>query len=225
MLHKCKMTILDKKLYPELQEAYCADPQSGPCPCYHVGDQYLFERYDGADDFWKMGAGTLIKATHGIDGVAGGPGRPHCSELWDAVSRYIYTALQGGSIMRGWMKDERVMIACCSDGTRPVIVKLERLDYCAAYLEGSRSREDDLRIAAALQEIPAVQEIIFREHYAEIYLEHDLPRDGAAGDLFGHCVRRFDQVHPELLLSHQDPHRRGAAVQSALRPERQPRPD
>ena len=23
MLHKCKMTILDKKLYPELQEAYC----------------------------------------------------------------------------------------------------------------------------------------------------------------------------------------------------------
>ena len=120
---------------------------------------------------------TLIKATHGTDGVAGGPGRPHCSELWDAVSRYIYTALQGGSIMRGWMKDERVMIACCSDGTRPVIVKLERLDYCAAYLEGSRSREDDLRIAAALQEIPAVQEIIFREHYAEIYLEHDLPEE------------------------------------------------
>lgn len=104
MLHKCKMTILDKKLYPELQKAYCADPQSGPCPCYHMGDQYLFERCDGADDFWKMGAGTLIKATHGIDGVAGGPGRPHCSELWDAVSRYIYTALQGGSIMRGWMK-------------------------------------------------------------------------------------------------------------------------
>ena len=52
MLHKCKMTILDKKLYPELQEAYCADPQSGPCPCYHVGDQYLFELYDGEDDFW-----------------------------------------------------------------------------------------------------------------------------------------------------------------------------
>lgn len=62
MLHKCKMTILDKKLYPELQKAYCADPQSGPCPCYHMGDQYLFERCDGADDFWKMGAGILIKA-------------------------------------------------------------------------------------------------------------------------------------------------------------------
>ena len=37
--------------------------------------------------------------------------------------------------------------------------------------------KDDLRIADALQEIPAVQEIIFREHYAEIYLEHDLPEE------------------------------------------------
>ena len=44
-----------------------------------------------------MGAGTLIKATHGIDGIAGGRDRPHCSELWDAVSRYIYTALQAAA--------------------------------------------------------------------------------------------------------------------------------
>ncbi len=31
--------------------------------------------------------------------------------------------------MRGWMKDENVMIACCSDGTRPVVFKIERIDY------------------------------------------------------------------------------------------------
>lgn len=37
MQHKCKMTVLDKKLYPELQAQYCADPDSGPCPCYRVG--------------------------------------------------------------------------------------------------------------------------------------------------------------------------------------------
>ena len=43
-------------------------------------------------------------------------------------SRYIYTGLQGGSIMKGWMAKENEMIACCSDGTRPVIFKIERLD-------------------------------------------------------------------------------------------------
>ena len=31
--------------------------------------------------------------------------------------------------MQGWMKDDRVMICCCSDGTRPVIFKVERIDY------------------------------------------------------------------------------------------------
>lgn len=32
MLHKVKVTVIDKKLYPELQEAYCMDPKSGACP-------------------------------------------------------------------------------------------------------------------------------------------------------------------------------------------------
>lgn len=32
-------------------------------------------------------------------------------------------------IMKGWMKEENTMITCCSDGTRPVIFKIERIDY------------------------------------------------------------------------------------------------
>ena len=41
---------------------------------------------------------------------------------------YVYTALQGGAIMKGWTRDEKMMIACCNDGTRPVIFKIERID-------------------------------------------------------------------------------------------------
>lgn len=51
-----------------------------------------------------------------------------CSEAWDCISRYVYAALQGGAIMRGWTNDEKVMIACCNDGTRLMIFKLERID-------------------------------------------------------------------------------------------------
>ena len=61
--------------------------------------------------------------------MAGGPKLPFCSEAWDAIARYIYAGLQGGSIMKGWMKEENTMIACCSDGTRPVVFKIERIDY------------------------------------------------------------------------------------------------
>ena len=69
MEYRCKVTVLDKKLFPELQAQYCAVPDSGKCPCFYVGDEFVFYR-----------------------------------------------------------NDERVMIACCNDGTRPVIFKIERLD-------------------------------------------------------------------------------------------------
>lgn len=40
MKHTVKITVLDKKCYPELQQAYCADPCAGPCPCYNVGTSF-----------------------------------------------------------------------------------------------------------------------------------------------------------------------------------------
>lgn len=184
MQHKCKMTVLDKKLYPELQAQYCADPEAGPCPCYRVGDEYVFERYGQADDFWRMGAGTL--AAGAAESVAGSAGVPHCSEAWDALSRYIYAALQGGSIMRGWMKDEREMITCCSDGTRPVIFKLQRLDYKVLYIDGigcDRCRE---KISAALAALPGVTEVRFRPEFTEVYLDRD-PGDEALKQAVERC--------------------------------------
>lgn len=46
------------------------------------------------------------------------------TDIWEDVeeyiARYIYTGLQDGSIMKGWMKEENAMITCCSDGTRMI---------------------------------------------------------------------------------------------------------
>ena len=171
MQHKVKMTVIDKKLYPELQEQYCADPEAGPCPCYNVGDEFVFERYDDRDSFWCMGLNTLVKSEHPVDGIAGGPNVPHCSELWDAVSRYIYAGLQGGSIMRGWMDDDRVMITCCSDGTRPVIFKIERLDYFAVRYEGEIDEEV---VRYNLMSKYGVKDVAFRDGFIEVYVSLSL---------------------------------------------------
>ncbi|MCD8214565.1 MAG: TIGR04076 family protein [Clostridiales bacterium] len=54
MSYKVKVTVIDKKLYPELQREYCADPNSGACPCYNVGDEFVFEREGNKDDFWHI---------------------------------------------------------------------------------------------------------------------------------------------------------------------------
>ena len=174
MQHKVKVTVIDKKLFPELQTKYCADPNSGMCPCYNVGDEFIFERYGVADDFWHMGLNTLKQTSNVAEKIAGGTEFPHCSEAWDAISRYIYAGLQGGSIMRGWMNDERVMIACCSDGTRPVIFKSERLDYKVLYIEGTGQEDCQNSVRQALEHIDGVTEVAFRGEYIEVYLQGEV---------------------------------------------------
>lgn len=55
-----------------------------------------------------------------------------CSRLWNDIVDMQKKNKVGhfvGSIMKGWMERENEMIACCSDGTRPVIFKIERIDY------------------------------------------------------------------------------------------------
>lgn len=110
MRHECKITVLETKIFEYYQKNYLADPKAGACPCFKPGDTFYLKRTPEQDDFWHMLNGKF------------------CAEAWDAISRYVYTALQGGSIMRGWTKDDRIMIACCNDGTRPVIFKIERID-------------------------------------------------------------------------------------------------
>lgn len=174
MQHKVKLTVIDKKLYPELQSQYCADPNSGACPCYNIGDEFVFERYGKADDFWHIGLKTLKQTAKTADEIAGGTSFPHCSEAWDAISRYIYAGLRGGSIMRGWMKDERVMITCCSDGTRPVIFKIERLDYKVMYINGIGCAECRNKIRSALISVDNVIDVEFKDEFTEVFLKRDI---------------------------------------------------
>lgn len=110
MQHECKITVLETKLFKDLQEKYLANSDSGVCPFFKVGDTFILKRNSEQDDFYHLMNGKF------------------CGEAWDAISRYVYCALQGGSIMENWTNDERVMIACCNDGTRPVIFKIERID-------------------------------------------------------------------------------------------------
>lgn len=175
MQHKVKLTVLDKKVYPELQAQYCADPNSGACPCYNIGDEFIFERYGAADDFWHVGLNTLRQSTTSPTNGAGASSLPHCSEAWDAFSRYIYTGLQGGSIMRGWMNDERVMITCCSDGTRPVIFKIERMDYKVLYIDGIGCDNCRNRIRDALMGLDYVTDVVFKPEFTEVFLDQDVP--------------------------------------------------
>lgn len=174
MLHKCKVTVIDKKCFTDYQKKYLADPESGVCPFYHAGDEFIFERYGGEDTFWLAGDGT------------------QCAEAWDCISRYIYTALQGGSIMKGWTNDERMMIACCNDGTRPVIFKIERLDYVVVKVKGMACENSAAQIREALEDVSGVDYVETRmdKQWAEVFVQKDM---SVAKEELRMAVERYEQ--------------------------------
>ena len=161
MQHKCKVTVIRKELYQDLQKEYLADPESGKCPFYQEGQEFLFERYGNKDDYWTMGKGS------------------QCSEAWDCISRYVYTALQGGSIMRNWTNDERMMIACCNDGTRPVIFKIERIDYQPVYVDGIENERDREAVLNTLRCLPDALDAVFEAdgNHIEVFVEKEIEAD------------------------------------------------
>ena len=111
MKHECKVTVLETKVFPDLQREYLADPESGPCPCFAAGQEFLFRREAGADDLAlraRLGPGVPLRRGVGLHlalHLHGAAGRLHHARL-----------------------DDRLMVACCNDGTRPVVFKLERID-------------------------------------------------------------------------------------------------
>ena len=93
MQYECKITVLETKVFPDLQEKYLADPKSGKCPFFNAGDTFVLKRTAEQDDFYHLMNGKF------------------CGEAWDAISRYVYSALQGGSIINnpycGYIKEKK----------------------------------------------------------------------------------------------------------------------
>jgi TIGR04076 family protein len=75
------------------------------CPCFEEGQQFL---------------------TSGLEKPAN-----FCDWAWNDIYKFVTVLLAGGNfsqgIFEGWMKDDREMIACCTDGIRPVVFKIEKV--------------------------------------------------------------------------------------------------
>ncbi|MBR0261998.1 MAG: TIGR04076 family protein, partial [Selenomonadaceae bacterium] len=82
-------------------------------------------------------------------------------------------ALQGGSIMRGWTNDEHMMIACCNDGTRPVIFRIERLDYKVVYVDAPADVQK--KIAAEIKNLDDVTDAFYRadKNFIEVFMDRN----------------------------------------------------
>ncbi|MBI9050854.1 MAG: TIGR04076 family protein [Anaerolineaceae bacterium] len=102
-MRKCKITILRKMYNADYAKAY-TQSDAAMCNSFEEGQEFIVENMvRPPDDF--------------------------CAWAWVDIQRSIQTLLRGGNFSdTGWMKKDNELIVCCSDGIRPVVFKLERID-------------------------------------------------------------------------------------------------
>ena len=100
----CRITVLKRMFNADLADAYRRpDAPYGPCPFCEEGDQ------------WTVG------------GAGERPEGFPCDWAWNDIERFVLAMTLGGGFGR-WMRDPDTFVACCTDGVKPVVFKLERLD-------------------------------------------------------------------------------------------------
>ena len=71
------------------------------------------------------------------------------------------------------------MIACCSDGTKPVIFKIERIDYEPVYVDGIENERDREAVLNTLRCLPDALDAVFEAdgNYIEVFVEKEIEAD------------------------------------------------
>jgi uncharacterized repeat protein (TIGR04076 family) len=99
-----RITVLKRALHEDLARAH-GGREIRPCEVLREGQTFLtgFQKPDG-----------------------------FCDWAWTDVSRGVVALLTGGTfdrgVFQGWMRTSGSLVACCSDGFRPVSFLLERID-------------------------------------------------------------------------------------------------
>jgi len=101
---KCKITVLKTMINEDLTKEYCAT-EFTPCSKFKEGQEFI-AGFEKPENF--------------------------CTWAWCDIFQYVKVFLSDGNFaeknFQGWMKDKNIMIACCSDGLRPVVFKIEKIE-------------------------------------------------------------------------------------------------
>ncbi len=97
---KVRITVLKRTFHEDLAARY-SQPGNVVCPRFAEGQEFIAEGQTPPEGF--------------------------CGWAWHDILKCYMTLLFGGSFGR-WMKADNNIVACCTDGIRPVIFNLERID-------------------------------------------------------------------------------------------------
>ena len=102
---KCKITVLKRMLNPELAEIY-SGVEVTKCPYFTEGQEFIGSLFEKPQNF--------------------------CDWAWNDIYKVVSALNLGVNYSTGvfdnWMKEDNVMVVCCTDGLRPVSFKVERIE-------------------------------------------------------------------------------------------------
>ncbi len=99
---KCRITVLKKTYDKDLAEKYFKKDLLKPCEFFNEEQVFL------------------------VDQSLECP-KEFCSWAWNDILKPVTTLVFGGNY-GAWNKEENKFVTCCTDGIKPVIFELERID-------------------------------------------------------------------------------------------------
>jgi uncharacterized repeat protein (TIGR04076 family) len=99
---KCKITVLKRTFHEDLAGQYAVDGKSmGPCELLRDNQEFIFDGYNYPEGF--------------------------CSWAWADIQRDA-SLLSNADANPSWINRKGTTITCCTDGVRPVIFRIERIE-------------------------------------------------------------------------------------------------
>lgn len=100
----CKVTVLRTLYHSDLAEEYRRpDVHKGPCPFFREGQEFI------------------------VNYLVERPSDFTCDWAWDDLHKVLMTLMLNGDFGT-WMKDKNSFITCCTDGIKPVVFKIQRVE-------------------------------------------------------------------------------------------------
>ena len=96
-----KITVLRRMANWDLAEQYCEPDGAVPCDRFEEGQEFLVEGLRLPESF--------------------------CSWAWNDLYPAMVALRQGGSF-EGWSKDKDSIVRCCTDGIRPVVFEIKKIN-------------------------------------------------------------------------------------------------
>jgi uncharacterized repeat protein (TIGR04076 family) len=96
---KARITVLKRMVNQDIVETYLGDAEMGPCDLFEDGQEFIQEDWRPPEGF--------------------------CPWAWADIHKEIILVRRGGD-QKEQLKG--MAIACCTDGFKPVVFKIERID-------------------------------------------------------------------------------------------------